>query len=581
MIDEIKKLLEKAAIQAGISNPIVKLEHPEDIKNGDFSCNIAMMYAKQLKIAPKALAEKIIEESLKNKPEEVSSIQIAGPGFINIYLSEQAISKNTLNAISQKENFGRQEIGKGKKVLVEYSSPNIAKPFTVGHLRSTIIGDAVANILDFLGYKVYRDNHLGDWGTQFGKLLYAIETWSSWEEVEKSEDPIKTLVDLYVKFNDKAEKEKGFLGKIFGSGLEKKAREQFLNLEESLNDKSKNQDVLAKWKKSVEISKKEFQKIYDVLGVKFDPARGDTELGESFFVRPEMIQPVMKELREKNLLKESEGAQVVFFENNKYPPAIIEKSDGTSIYAVRDLATDLYRKNTYGENLTVINEVGSEQSLYFKQLYEIEKMLGWYKEGERVHVAHGLYRLKEGKMSTRKGNVIWLKDIIAEAEKRASVINEESARQVAVGAIKFNDLKRDSANDIVFDWDEMMNMTGDSGPYLQYSCVRAEAVLVKAKEKGLKADTSSRPENKTLDALERNLIHFPEVVAFAGASYKPNIIATYLMEVAGLFNSFYAQNPIADEKDPSAPYKIAVTEAFVNIMRNGLRLLGISVPKKM
>ena len=230
----------------------------------------------------------------------------------------------------------------------------------------------------------------------------------------------------------------------------------------------------------------------------------------------------------------------------------------------------------------ILNEVGSEQTLYFRQLFEIERLLGWFEIGERIHVSHGLYRFKDGKMSTRKGNVIWLDDILDEAEKRAVALNPESANDVAIGAIKFNDLKRDCAHDIVFDWDEIMNMTGDSGPYLQYACVRAEAVLDKAKEKGLKVDTSgTRPDIVSLDMLERYMMHFEEKLVFSANSFKPNILAGYLINLASFFNVFYAQTVIVDEKEEGTAYKLAVTQAFIYTMRNGLKLLGIKVPKRM
>ncbi len=584
MTEEITKLLIQACEKVGITNPLIKLEHPDDISHGDFSSNVAMVHAKALKVNPKVLAEKIVLEfnslvSASDSKDNILPAEVAGPGFINFKLGQKAITDNTRNVILLKDKFGAQEIGKGKKVLVEYSSPNIAKPFTVGHLRSTIIGDAIANTHSFLGYEVIRDNHLGDWGTQFGKLLFAIEKWEggSFDRIEKSNDPIKELVDLYVKFHDEVDRFKKEGKETEAVELEELARGRFQVLESR-----KDPEMLSKWQKCIDLSKKEFNKIYDALGVHFDPKRGDTELGESVFATPEKSNEVLTALNNKKLLTQSEGAQVVIFENEKYPPLMIQKSDGTTIYATRDLATDLYRKNTYGDNLKIINEVGSEQILYFRQLYEIEKMLGWFKESERIHVAHGLYRFKEGKMSTRKGNVIWLKDIIDEAEKKASVINPESAHDVAIGAIKFNDLKRDCAHDIVFDWDEIMNMTGDSGPYLQYSCVRAVTVLLKAKDNNIKVDIDSiRPEIKSMDALERYMMYFPEIIAFSASSYKPNIIANYLINLAAYFNAFYAQTVIVDEKDKTSSYKLAVTEAFVNTMRNGLNLLGIKVPERM
>ncbi|MEI6396697.1 MAG: arginine--tRNA ligase [Candidatus Taylorbacteria bacterium] len=577
MKNELLVSLQKAASTLGVnadSVAAIALDFPENAEHGDFTSNVAMVNAKKLGMKPVELASKIVAEFEKNKPVSVKTVAVAGPGFINFTLTAQAVSEIV-------RDIQIPNIGNNRKILVEYSSPNIAKPFTVGHLRSTVIGDSIARILSALGYSVIRDNHLGDWGTQFGKLLVAIDRWGAdiggLDGIKKSERPIKALVDLYVKFHDEAEKD---------PVLEDIARAKFKLLESGTDQK-----ITDAWKTCVDISKKEFTKIYDRLGVAFDPKRGDTEIGESFFVTPDKIQPVRDALAAKGIMKESEGAKVVFFGSEdpkkwKYPPLIVEKSDGTSIYATRDLAADLYRRDTYGKGAMIINEVGAEQNLYFRQLIETEIMLGWFTAQERLHIAHGLYRFKDGKMSTRKGNVIWLEDLLDEAVVRASKINADSADAVAVAAIKFNDLKRDSIQDIVFDWDEMMNMTGDSGPYLQYSCVRARAVIEKAREIGITAKSKgaaagTRPEIAQLDVLERYLMRFPHVVSFAGSSYKPSIIANYLINLASLFNSFYSQVLIADAKDPSATYKVAVTQVFATIMENGLDLLGIKVPERM
>lgn len=569
MKSQVLELLKQATKCYAIDPASIRVDFPENPEHGDFTTNLALVNAKTLGMSPKVLADKIVLELQKiiigNTASIIESVSVAGPGFINFSLKREAIIESIGTDIVSK-------IGNGQKVLVEYSSPNIAKPFAVAHLRSTIIGDSIANILHALGYTVIRDNHLGDWGTQFGKLNVAIEKWGNIEKIEKSEKPIKELVALYVKFHEEAEKD---------LTLEDKAREKFNQLERG------DADALRIWKICVSLSMKEFEKIYSRLGVSFDPKRGDTQIGESFFVAPERVKPVMDALNSKELLKESEGAKVIFFGSEdekkwKYPPLIVEKSDGSSIYATRDLAADLYRKQIYGKGLRIINEVGMEQSLYFKQLFETEYMLGWFAPGERVHVAHGLYVFKDGKMSTRKGNIIWLEDLLDEAEKRASIINEGSAKEVALAAIKFNDLKRDSAQNIQFDWDEMMSMTGDSGPYLQYSCVRAISILEKARASGLIADKNApRADIKSLIDLERYMARCGGVVEQAGISLKPNVVANYLVHLASLFNSLYAHSMIADDKDASSPYKLYITERFVEVMKICLGLLGITVPKKM
>ena len=588
MNEQIRTARTKTLSSLGIEAVSIHLEYPENPEHGDYSSNVAMVNSKKCGMSPRAVAEKIVAEFMVHKPECVESVSIAGPGFINFTLAISAVTQNTATILKEKGVFGVQNSGKGKTVIVEYSSPNIAKPFTVGHLRSTIIGDSIAHILTVLGYTVIRDNHLGDWGTQFGKLLVMLEKPGTLEDVIQTPEPIKKLVDLYVAFHDEVDRLKKDVSESAAIELEEKARAQFLTLETDVIKGDMTSDVVKKWKTCIELSKKEFDLVYQKLGVSFDPQRGDTELGESFYI--DKLSPVIEQLNAKQLMKESEGARVVFFDDpahpgvEKYPPLIIEKSNGTSIYATRDLAADWYRKQTYGAqgDLTVINEVGSEQILYFRQLFEIEQRLGWFTLSQRVHVAHGLYRFKEGKMSTRKGNVIWLNDIITEAETRAAAINEQSAHDVAIAAIKFNDLKRDSIQDIVFDWDEMMSMTGDSGPYLQYSCVRARAVVEKAQGMNITpALTGPRPSIPELDSLERALIRFPDMVAFAGATYKPNVIANYVIHISSLFNGFYGQTVIADASDSTAPYKVAVTNAFVLCMKQGLGLLGITVPERM
>jgi arginyl-tRNA synthetase len=541
----------------------INLEYPEDFANGDYSSNIAMILAKQVAQNPRELAEKIVAEIKERLPKEIEKIAVAGPGFINFYLSQSFFTDSVKDILKSGEKFGSNKNGKGKKVVVEYSSPNIAKPFSIGHLRSTIIGDAIANILDFSGFKVIRDNHLGDWGTQFGKLIVAIKKWGDMKVIEKSAEPIKDLVALYVKFHEEAEKNKI---------LEDEARAWFVKLEQ--NDKEAK-DI---WSKCVKLSLKEFNEIYKRLGVKFD-----TEYGESFFENK--MQAVIDDVKKVGIAKESEGAYLVFFEKEKYPPLMLLKSDGSTIYALRDLASDKFRKNEYGRDTTIINEVGSEQSLYFRQIFETEKLLGYSNGNDRVHVAHGLYRFKDGKMSTRKGNVIWLDEVLDEAVEKAGEFNKDTAEVVGIGALKFNDLKREAIKDISFDWDEILNLKGDSGPYLQYSYARAKSILRKAKDEGVKGAFSwfrkIKNDREEIHELEKVLYRFPEIVARAGENYAPNHIATYLIQIASAFNAFYAKGKIVDKEDKNSPYKVALTGAFSVVLKNGLNLLGIKAPEKM
>jgi arginyl-tRNA synthetase len=558
--DTLRTAIDQALAGLGIVPAPFVVEHPDDLSHGDYSTNVALVFSKELKTAPRALAERLVAELSKKIPAEVEKIDIAGPGFINFHLKRGFFVEQVEDILKEEGKFGSSKEGYGKKVLVEYSSPNIAKPFTVGHLRSTVIGDALANILAFSGHRVIRDNHLGDWGTQFGKQIVALKKWGSLEALEKSENKMSYLVDLYVRFHDEAEKD---------AKLEDEARAAFAGLENG--DKA----ALDTYKKIVEISKAYFTGIYARLGA----SRFDTEHGEHFY--EPYIEKVKKALEKGGLLKEGEeSAKLVFFPGEKYPPFMIEKKDGTTLYATRDLATDLWRRDEYGKDITIVNEVGVEQSLHFKQLFEVEEALAWFAKSQRVHVAHGHYRFKDGKMSTRKGNVIWLEDIIDEAVKRAGEINPDTANAVGIGALKFNDLKRESIQDIVFDWDDALNLRGDSCPYLQYSYARAKSILEKAKIAGIKPSVKISPESIAAP-LEKILYRFPEVVLRSSIEYKPQYVAAYLLDLAGAFNAFYGSNQIVNAEDPQSPYRVALSEAFAIIVKTGLTLLGIQVPEKM
>ena len=559
---KIQNLIQEILKNLKIEDVIFSIEHPDDFKNGDYSTNVAMVCAKALKTNPKKLAEKIVAElSARQGLAEIKKIEVAGPGFINFYLSREFFTESIENILNEKENWGKNKKGNNKKVIVEYSSPNIAKPFTIGHLRSTIIGDSLARILTFSGFDVIRDNHLGDWGTQFGKLIVAINKWGDLSEIEKSDTPIKLLVDLYVRFHDEAENDKT---------LEDEARAAFLKLEK------KDKDAIDIWKRCIALSMKEFERIYKKLNI----TPFDTAYGESFY--EDKMQVVIDDVKKQKLGKESEGAFIIeFAEDKKIPPLLLLKKDGSSLYALRDLAADKWRKSEYGNDIKIINEVGSEQIGYFRQIIEAEKMLGYFEEGKRIHVAHGLYRFPEGKMSTRKGNVIWLDDIIIEAEKRAGAINEETKEIVAIGALKFNDLKRDSLKDILFNWEEILNITGDSGTYLQYTAVRASAILKKSEEFNQTPNTKHQKPPSDITGLEKLIYQFPEVVLYSQDTLQPHHIATYLTQLASAFNTFYGNTKILEEGNKYMSYQLELVKAFHQTMKNGLWLLGIETPERM
>ncbi len=579
----------------------IALEYPADKSHGDFASNIALVLFGKLKgqpgfaaNSPREFAEQIANKLKAKRVDELSKIEIAGPGFINFTLSD-AFLLSKMGLLIKNRGDVLEKLGNGRKIVAEYSSPNIAKPFTVGHLRSTIIGDALANIFTAMGYEVFRDNHLGDWGTQFGKQIYAIKTWGSESEIENSENPVKELVKLYVKFHEEAEK---------NPQIEDEGRAWFTKLETG------DQEARRLWEKCITWSWKEFEKIYKLLNVTFTENNG-RGYGESFF--EDKMTAIVDELRQKGFLEESKGAQLVFFPEDKYPPLMILKNDGSTLYATRDLATDKFRRDKYGSDITIFNEVGAEQSLYFQQLFEIEQMLGWYKPNQRVHVGHGLIRFKDKKMSTRKGNVIWLEDVLQEAYSRvadmSSDLTEDEIWKIAVGALKWNDLKRKMHLPMVFDWDELTNIKGNSGPYMQYTYVRCQSVLEKAQNEGIEAVLTKNIGENNEDALNiiaecfdillnnksylnsqinideknilRNLNRYSDIVELSATEYAPHHIAIYLYELAQSFNTFYANHKIIDTNAQTTELRLAIVTAVALVIKHGLGLLGIQTVKKM
>jgi len=621
---ELKKAIHEVLLDLSIdiNQDSIIVEYPANTLNGDFSSNIAMSVFSKLKIdlgvdfkfnSPRNFAEKIAGELIDKNIEGVSKIEIAGPGFINFTLSD-AFLLSKMGLIIKNSGDVLEKIGNGKKIVAEYSSPNIAKPFTVGHLRSTIIGDSLANIFEASGYEVFRDNHLGDWGTQFGKQIYAIKTWGSEEEIENAENPVKELVKLYVKFHQEAEED---------PSIEDEGRAWFTKLENG------DQEARRLWEKCINWSWKEFEKIYKLLNVSFTENDG-RGYGESFF--EDKMDSVLKELKEKGILQESKGAQLVFFPDDKYPPLMILKNDGSTLYSTRDLATDKFRKEKYGSDITIFNEVGAEQSLYFQQLFEIEQMLNWYKPEQRKHVGHGLIRFKDKKMSTRKGNVVWLDDVLNEAYSRVEVISKDLSEndiwKIAVGALKWNDLKRKMHLPLVFDWDELTNIKGNSGPYMQYTYVRCLSVLQKAQNELLETvfakknvgeianeishledDGQADQSSQNIDILNiitnhfdillnskaylnyqinddeknilRNLNKYSDIVKSSATEYAPHHISNYLYELAQSFNTFYANNKIIAENDEQTKLRLLIVIAVAQIIKHGLNLLGIQTVEKM
>lgn len=572
--NKISEIIIKALEKTEILLPLFEntgniVERPKISNAGSYSTSIAMKAGKILNKKPMEIAELIKEKIELLKCPEVSKIEIVEPGFVNFFISKQVLEDNLREIINKKDSFGKNKLGKSKTVVIDYSSPNIAKPFSVGHLRSTIIGQALCNIYRFLGYKVVADNHIGDWGTQFGKLIFAIKNWGDAEKTKKN--PIKELNALYVRFHEEAEK---------NSGLDEQARIWFKKLENG------NKEALKIWKQCVKWSMDEFKRVYNLLGVEFDIV-----LGESFY--RDKTDKIIKQALEKKTAQESQGALIIPFFGN-IPPLLIKKSDGATLYSTRDLAAIKYRLNKF-KPFKIIYETGSDQVLYFRQLFLAAEILGLESKKSFFHVAHGLTRFESGKMSTRRGEVILLDDVLNEAVLRSRKIVEEKnpglpelekekiSKIVGIGAVKYNDLHQYYARDIVFDWGKVLNLNGSSGPYLQYAYARAKSILIKSeyrpKSKDVKIDFLK--QEKEISLVE-NLFYFPEIIEESSEKFSPNIICEYLFKLTQEFNNFYESLPVMKEKDKTIRQsRLALVFAFSQVLKNGLNLLGIEVLERL
>lgn len=508
-----------------INNISTKLEHPSVEKFGDF-----------------AVRGNVDLDGL-DIIEKVDSVA----GFSNLWIKENILIEEAKSILSDEYKKELEKVGVGKTVIVEYSSPNIAKPFGIGHLRSTNIGQALYNIYRSLGWNTIGDNHLGDWGTQFGKMIAAIKHWGM-------ENTIEELEKLYVRFHAEAENDKTLIDE---------GREWFAKLEQGDTEARKI------WQECVDISIKEFNRVYDLLNIKIDNA-----YGEEFYLK--MLPDVIKTFKDNKLSKISEGAEIVEVPN--LPPAMILKSDGATTYFTRDLATIKFRKEKWNPDL-IIYEVGSEQTLHFKQVFAAAKLIGW--EANFVHIGHGLLRWKDGKFSTRKGDTIHLSDVIDKAVEMAKSMapenDETSIMKVAIGAVKFNDLASDPRKDVVFDWDRVMSMEGNSAPYLQYTFARAKSVISKSKSRKVESLKEEFDENEL--PLLRYFYIFQEKIVEAGERYSPAVLAEYLLNLARKYNEFYGKCRIVGE--PEEARRVFLTEVTAKIIKDGLTILGIETLEKM
>lgn len=533
------------------------IERPKNPKMGDYAFPafaLAKIEHKNPALIAKDIAEKISDDNF-------TSIQAVGP-YVNFAIDHAKLVNATLNdVLTEKEHFGDQKLGEGN-VPIDMSSPNIAKPMSMGHLRSTVIGNSIAKTLEKVGYTPIKINYLGDYGTQFGKLITAYRLWGNEEDVKK--DPITNLFHYYVKFHEEAEKD---------PKLEDEGRAAFKKLEKG------DEEEIKLWKWFREVSLQEFNRIYKELGVTFDSYNG-----EAFF--NDKMQPVVDELREKGLLEESRGAQVVNLGEDENP-ALILKSDGSSLYMTRDLAAALYRKKEY-DFVMSLYVAGGEQTGHFKQLKQVLKKMGYDWSDNIHHIPFGLITQGGKKLSTRKGNVVFLDQVLKDAvslaeqqieEKNPNLSNKKQvAHDVGVGAVVFHDLKNDRMDNFDFDLEEVVRFEGDTGPYVQYTNARAQSILRKA-NKEISMDNLSLNDDWSF-AVAKALADFPAIVEKASEKFEPSIIAKYALDLSKKFNKYYANVRILDEDD-QLNARLALVQATSIVLTEALRLLGVNAPKEM
>lgn len=561
---ELALLLNSAQPSLSASELEEMLEIPPDANMGDYALPCFKL-AKTLRMAPPKIAADLLEKF--QKPSWISKVEIAG-GYLNFFVDRAFFAQSTLSAVGQQgERYGSSQMGEGRAVTIDYSSINIAKPFHIGHLSSTAIGHALYNIYNFLGFHCIGINHLGDWGTQFGKLIAAYKRWGNREDVEKRS--IQALLELYVRFHEEAKQD---------PALDDEGRAWFKKIEDG------DEEALSIFGWFKELTLKEVSKVYDLLGIHFD-----SYAGESFY--NDKMQPVIDELREKNLLEESDGAQIVRLDDYDLPPCLILRSDGATLYATRDLAAAFYRKKTYDfyKNLYV---VAYQQNLHFRQLFQVLELMGADFAKDCVHVAFGMVSLADGTISTREGRVVFLEDVLNSAiEKTRSVIQEknpnlenkdEIAKKVGVGAVVFSVLSGSRIKDITFDLDRLLNFDGETGPYVQYTHARACSLLRKAGNAYTAAPDYAALGCDQAFAVLRLIQEFPSVIVKAAEKYEPFMITRQVVSLAQAFNKFYYDIRILDEQDPAGTAaRLALVDATRTVIKTGLALIGIDAPEQM
>ena len=557
---QVAAALAQALPEMDVKEIEAKIERPKDSSNGDYAFPTFFL-AKTLHKAPQMIASELVEKVDQNGFEKVV---VAGP-YINFFLDKAQVGAKILQTIlADPEHYGEIDLGHQSNVTIDYSSPNIAKPMGMGHLRSTMIGEAVARILEKVNYKLIRIDYLGDWGTQFGKLMAAYEMWGDEAEVKK--DPINTLLKYYVRINNEADEHPEYT---------EAGRDWFAKLEHG------DEEAWRLWHWFREVSLERFQRVYKMLDVNFDSFNGEA------FSAQKMEEPIQL-LRDKNLLKPSRGAEIVDLDEYNLPPLLIIKSNGTTTYITRDLATALFRKRMYGHAKSLY-VVGAEQETYFKQLRAALKEMGFNWWDQIEHISFGLMNLNGKKMSTRKGNVVSLEDVLNDsidlarkqiAEKNPDLENaDEVAKEVGVGAVIFHDLKNYRRNAVNFKLEDVVKFEGETGPYVQYARARAESILRKGGIRDF-SDVDLTKAGAEAWELISFLGQYSEAIKRAALNYDPSVIAKYALELAKKFNQYYAHTRILD-KDEAQPARLALTQAVSDVLKSALGLLDIKAPDEM
>lgn len=540
------------------------LESPKRDGHGHLALPV-FAWSKEAKMPPPKLAADLAAQMSANKPPEILSIEPVS-GFVNFTFKPEFVQKVVADEVFGKRGkIGFGSKGAQKKLVIDFSSPNVAKPMHVGHLRATVIGQAIVNLARSQNYNVVGLNHLGDWGVQFGKLAWAYMNWG--KEYPFEQEPFESLYKLYVRFHEEAEK---------NPELESAGSKVFKQLEDG------DPKIAEIWQKFVSISLADYQRIWDQLGVKHDLVRG-----ESFY--NDRLKSVEDELEKKNLLVESDGAMVVRLDEFEMPPCLIRKSDGASLYATRDLASAIYRMNELNADLNLY-VVGVDQTLHFRQVFKVLEKMGYPWTAQCHHIAFGMYRFKDAKISTRKGNTIFLEDILEKAvELAAEVIKQKNpdlenqqkvARQVGIGAVVFNDLVNDRVKNVEFDWDRALDFEGDSGPYVQYCGVRCASVIRKY-GKPIHKEFRTALETPEEKELLRTLMAYQDTLANAFDNFKPHILAGYLIDVCHRFSTFYTKCRVLGEGPEIEAARMTLVQAVHHVLEEGMNILGIELPEAM